>query len=475
MAGNFGPDQSGGRVAMVAAFGASSVANYAFSLLMGRLLLPGDFGQLAFVQTLLLIAGLVLESGVPWALARVLVDAGPAQRRRLIRGAAVSNLGIGLLMALALVGLFLLGPLARGLESWNVTLLAALSLPLIAVVGVLRGAAQGSEAFTALALISASEVVGKAVVGTLLVVLGLGIAGAVGGFVAGALLSVGLGALTLGRRGLLSWRGKVEHLPRRSTAPMFGALLGGALLLNLDLMLLKVLPGGGRTVTGQYQAASVLANAPYFLASSVVVPLAFTQFSRAGRLANTREALRGVIRQAALFVVPLLLLLIVVARPLLRLLFPASYGNAVELLQVRSVGIGLLVLATLLSSAFQATGAAGRASYLLFWAVATEAVLLVLLVPRLGALGAALAFAVAALTACVLLGRQYVRAGGRALHRPELAWWAGYFITLLLSGAFCILTLDFGVIVSVLAALTVYAFLLVLFELRRAPEVSRAA
>jgi O-antigen/teichoic acid export membrane protein len=420
---------------MVAAFAGTSVANYAFSLLMGRLLLPGDFGALAFVQTLLLIAGLVLESGIPWSLAREMTMLGEGSqsadtqqaRVALVRGAVISNLGLALGMSLLLLLLFAAGPLRAGLESWTITLLAAAALPLIALVGVARGAAQGSEQFGSLALVSASEVVGKAITGTLLVALGLGVAGAVAGFVIGALLAVLLGVLSLrGTLTLLPWgqsgtviqtrpvtqTGRViqtRPMTARMAGPMFGALLGSALLLNLDLMLLKVFPGGGRVASGQYQAAIVLANAPYFLASSVLVPLAFAGMAKHTTLAATWPELRRVLKLAALCVLPLELLLVLFPALILGLMFPASYAGAALALQWRAAGTALLIVVTLISAAYQASGHAQRAAWLLLSLSALEVLALLVAIPRAGVTGAATVFAGIMLLAVLGLGGHYMR------------------------------------------------------------------
>ena len=419
---------------MLAAFGGTSVANYAFSLLMGRLLLPGDFGALAFVQTLLLIAGLLLESGIPWSLARELVLAEPGARAALVRGATVSNLLLAGGLSALLTLLYALGPLRGGLESWPVTLLAAAALPLMALVGVARGAAQGSERYGALALVSASEVVGKAVVGTVLVLLGLNVAGAVGGFVAGALLSTAIGVFSL--RGTLAFSpvGPVRRLTARMAGPMFGALLGSALLLNLDLLLLKVLPGGGRVASGQYQAAIVLANAPYFLASSVLVPLVFAQMVRRPSLAATLPDLGRVLRLAALYVLPLEFLLLLLPGQVLGLLFPAAYGSATLALQLRAVGTALLIIVTLISAAYQASGHAHHAARWLLALSAAETLLLLIAVPAAGAVGAALVFAGVLLVSVLGLGGHYLRQLAPA-ERPGLWVWGGRYGLAVAGGA----------------------------------------
>src|SRR5215217_5032067 len=107
------------RFMMLASFGGTSVLNYAFGLFMGWLLLPGDFGWLAFAQTILLVAGLVLQSGFSLALARAVANES-GKMDSLVRGALVANLALGSAMGVAILALYVFGPLRAGLETAHV-------------------------------------------------------------------------------------------------------------------------------------------------------------------------------------------------------------------------------------------------------------------------------------------------------------------------------------------------------------------
>ncbi len=61
------------RLVMLGSFASLSLIYYGFGLVAGWLLVPGEFGLLAFTQTILLIGGLVLNSGFPWTLTAALV------------------------------------------------------------------------------------------------------------------------------------------------------------------------------------------------------------------------------------------------------------------------------------------------------------------------------------------------------------------------------------------------------------------
>src|SRR5215203_7555560 len=97
------------RFMMLASFGGTSVLNYAFGLILGWLLLPGDFGWLAFAQTMLLVAGMVLQSGFSLALTRAVANSGGDRRDALVRGALVANLAFATVMGATVATLYVLG------------------------------------------------------------------------------------------------------------------------------------------------------------------------------------------------------------------------------------------------------------------------------------------------------------------------------------------------------------------------------
>ena len=261
------PRRPGSRILLVGAFVATSLLNYGFALGGGWLLSPGDFGVLAIAQTMVLMGGVVLEAGFPWALARVLADSPTlvGAARGVILSSLAGNLVLGCLMGAAVVTLFALGPLTNVLESFTNALLIALSLPLIAIITTGRGAAQGRGRFASVALIQVTEIGAKCVSGLSLLVAGLGLAGAVSGFTIGAATAAAVAARQL-TEGFNPSKGAARIMPPvRAAAPILGCLLGIVLLMNLDLVILKLFSGTERELAGRYQAARVLANAPFFL------------------------------------------------------------------------------------------------------------------------------------------------------------------------------------------------------------------
>ena len=262
------------RLVLVASFASASLLNYVFGLAAGWLLGPADFGLLAFAQTLLLIGGLILETGIPWSLARALAHAPPTAQAGLVRGALVANVGLALCLASLVAVLFIAGPFCAGLEQFSILLVVCISLVCIAVSTVIRGALQGVERFWAVAAVQISEVSSKTCAGLGLVLLGQGVVGALAGFAIGGGVAICL-SLWLAR-GLLRPHpsARALDLPRlRPAVSIFGALIAFALLLNLDLLAVKLLVPDQRALAGYYQAAIMLANLPCYLVTAAIVPL----------------------------------------------------------------------------------------------------------------------------------------------------------------------------------------------------------
>lgn len=397
---------------------------------------PGDFGLLAFAQSILLLSGFVLQSGVPWTLTRELVLAAPAARGALVRGAMLANAALAGLIGGAIFLLYVAGPLGRGLESTPILVAVMVALPLIAIGSVARAAAQGIGAFGRVGLIQGVEVTFKAVAGIALAVVGFGAIGAVAGFGVGALVAALVGLAVIARRFPLV--GRSISWPRRATAgPMFGALLGLALILNIDLQAMKLLVVD-RAAAGQYQAAIILANAPYFLVSSAIVPVLFTRLAQGGSLEATRGRVAEALRIGVALVLPFELLLIAVPDVVLGLLFPQAYAGAAPTVRLMAIGNAALILVVVLAAAFQAVDRAWEVGRVLLGIVAAEMVALILLVPRFGALGAVGSFDIAAISAALLLGVRY--ASRVRFDRTRTARWAAGLVgCLAIAGAAAVL------------------------------------
>lgn len=461
------------RLIMFLSFAGMSIVNYAFGLAAGWLLMPGDFGLLAFAQTILTISGLVLNAGFTWSLTAALVEVDHSRRTALIRGTAIANLLLSVAMSLVILLLFAWGPLRSGLETWWIAGLVSLSLPCISLIATTRGALQGGAHFSTLALLLVVEVIGKASSGVLLILLGVGTIGAIAGFLIGAAVAAILSVTLLVRMFGIDLLGPVQRPSLRISGELFGALLGMALLLNLDILALKLFSGSDRAVTGYYQAAIVLANTPYYL-TSAMIPILFTRVARVKAIEKTGLVVEEAFRFAMLFLFPAEALLVLIPNTILGLLFPEAYTAGAATLRILAIGNCGIILVVILSATFQATGNARVPASILLAIVTSEALALYALVPVWHAIGAALLFLAATITALLCLGTSYLRCLGYQRVYDISIWLLKYVIALTVGCIAIIMLLNFTLSLVLALGLGGVSYLLVAFTMGLLPLPKRS-
>ncbi|RMF34048.1 MAG: hypothetical protein D6759_06325 [Chloroflexi bacterium] len=393
---------------LIASFFVTAGLNYAFGVTLSWFFLPDQFGVLGVAQSLLLLTALVVGSGFAWTAAHDLAAEGPTARtRRRFRAAWTANVLLGLLLAAGLEGAYLLGMLPLGPSYRLIVPLVGLTTVLLAARAVINGAARGLYRFGPVALNLAGEVVVKVIVGLALVALGGGVTGVMVGFALGTALALAH-SLWIVRPARL-WRGAgwFDRQAVVATAPLFLGMLGPALMLNLDILGLKLLApaGQGDAMAGLYQAAVILARTPVFVAQSLTLVLfSYVAGSRAGEKAGTTSRYReAAVRAWARLLLPAGLVLVLAPQTALTLLFPAHYRAAAPALRLAAVGGLLLALVTLLNGLFQAAGDRRRPALAAGLAIIAQVTVLVGLVPRWGTPGAALSLLVAGTVALVVL------------------------------------------------------------------------
>jgi O-antigen/teichoic acid export membrane protein len=236
---------------------------------------------------------------------------------------------------------------------------------------------------------------------------------------------------------VIAWWTVRDRLPRlrgpvagwrsfTAAAPMAAATAGFGLIGTLDVLLLGVL-GDGHGVTvaaiGSYQAAAILAKAP-FLIGSTVSDVVFPFLARARGAAEAHGWFVTGLRWVPLALVPILLVLAVCPESLIGRLFPAEYADASGPTRLIAVGTLGLIVGDMLLKALVARGLAAAAAARIPAAAVTEVATMALLVPAHGALGAAAGFVVGAWVGVGVLGAVYVRHHrvGVGSVRRVLAW-----------------------------------------------------
>jgi O-antigen/teichoic acid export membrane protein len=435
---------------------------------MGWLLGPGDYGLLAFVQTLVLMGVMVVNSALAVSLTRAVAKAdGARERDALVRGTLVANLILAVAMSAILLALFAAGPLREGFELWSVVAIVALFFPLGSLLQTATGCFDGSQRFGASASIDLTEASCKMLSGIALVLLGFGASGAIAGFLVGAVCAVALGFYRLAYGIGVRLRGSLLKVPDlRATAAILGTAIGLSLLLNIDIAGFKLL-ADERAFVGFYQAGVVLSNAPYFLVLAAMTPVLFVQLARYDSVSAGEKTLGETLSLTAALILPIEIVLMVFPRQALGTFFPDVYAPGAPALRILAIANVLLILALIFAVAFQAVGRAKIPALILLPVALAEPFALWAVVPSGQALGAAWVFVAAAFLALSCLAATYLwEAGTASLWRVAL--WIGRYVLAVGAGlAAGRLALELGVAAALVAGGTCYLVIAILLRLVR--------
>ncbi|HZD58658.1 MAG TPA: oligosaccharide flippase family protein [Anaerolineales bacterium] len=380
---------------LIAAFAVTSLLNYVFGVALSWFLSPSQFGVLGVAQSLLLLAALVVGSGFPWAAAQDLARAGPTtSTRHRFRAAWTGNFGLGLLLAGCLWAAYDSGLLELGPAYRQIIPLIALTTVLLAARAAINGAARGSYKFAGVAVNMVSDATLKVGIGLVLVIAGAGVAGVIAGFVLATTATLFHSLWMVKPERLWSGTGWFDPQVLRVTFPLFLGMIGPALMLNLDILGLKILAPAsqGDQMAGLYQAVVILARTPVFVAQSLTLVLFsyVAKITASGNHGGAATYLKSAIKVWSRLLLPGALILILAPRAALHLFYPEQYQASILALRIAAAGGLLLALMTLLIGVFQAEGDRGRPAVIASVATGAQIVVLLTLVPRLGVNAAAL-------------------------------------------------------------------------------------
>jgi O-antigen/teichoic acid export membrane protein len=264
--------------------------------------------------------------------------------------------------------------------------------------------------FNQVALNLVWEVVVKSALGLLLVSMGVGVEGVMVAFAIGAFASL-IHSLWIARSAKL-WQGKgwFSLLVIKETFPLFVAMIGPALMINLDILGLKLLSPLelGDTLAGHYQAAVILARGPVFIAQAITLVIFSYAAGDGKQVAQSGKNVQSKYLHTALrawfwLLLPASLALIAIPKLVLSIFFPPNYQSAALALQIAAGGGAMLALVTLLIGVLQAGGEKRYTVVSALSAILIQVVVLIWLVPHWGAVGAAISMLGAGITALLIL------------------------------------------------------------------------
>jgi O-antigen/teichoic acid export membrane protein len=364
-----------------------SIANYALSVLLIRLLAAPDYVAYASIQSLLLVLGSGGMAAIPWAVARHVALTRTAR-------AAGEALGFGLvascLQGLVFAGLsFALVAPSSGARLGFAAGAAAFALSVIAApLGLLQG--QGRlVAISVLRLIETVVRIGVSLV--LVIAVAADPLSPITGFIVGsailtvAALIVCRAAFPLRRAARATYLGLLRHSALLGVAQLALAALG-----TMDTVVIA-LTTMGPVDARDYQVAALLGRVPLFLGAAVALTY-YPQIASAASVVVARLQLARAARLIVVIGVPVAVLLATCPVWALEIIAPGRADQVAHLLPFTAITGITVATATVLACARQAREGYRRLFVLLLPIVAVQPFLLVLA----GDLGTATTFAACA-------------------------------------------------------------------------------
>jgi stage V sporulation protein B len=373
-------------VALTLAQASFIVTGYVTHLVLARVLGPAGYGTYGVTLSVLSTVALVLNGGIPEAIAKFASERPADAQAIFARGIAI-QLRLSLWLAVAYAVLSpVIGFALKDDALTPVLAASALAVPPIALYSVVVGAFNGQRRFVAQAL----TVSGMGVLRAALVI-GLGskfrIGGAVAGFVLAPLIIVSMalpGILRSERRSTVGTR-ELWVFAR----PVIAFTIAHALLMGLDLFFVKAIVQNPDEI-GYYAAAATIAKVPYFFFSTLgVVLLPIVSSAANDPSSQLMPTVRRAIRLISAVALGVCSVVAPLARPAMLILYGETYAAAALPLSLLVIAGTFFTLTSIVSYTVSGLGHPSIAMRLTVVGLALEVALAAIFTHPFGTVGAA--------------------------------------------------------------------------------------
>jgi len=376
------------------ATGIAAAFTYGYRIISARTLSVDDYGLLSLLLAVFNIILLVFLSSVPPSIAKFVSageDAGNIYRTALKRFPII---GIGIAVLLILLSGQIAGFYSLGHSFWYFFLIA-LAIPPTMVLAVDRGWVQGVRNMAAFGYSQIVQEGSKLFMAAILIFAGFGLFGAVFAILFGTVIAAVYTRRFVRVKGVSngkSWKKLADYF-----VPVSLTRIIDGFIMNVDTLFLKIwFP---LAVVGTYNAAAPIARIPllaFGALSTVILPEVSANNHDAGKV------LRSSLKFVLLFVLPGVLLVSLFPEFFISLFFGSKYAGSAAALQILVFSSLFLGLYKVFSSVLQGVGRQYAAAGIFVFVLALDIVLNVLLVPKMGMLGAAYANLGSGVAAAVL-------------------------------------------------------------------------
>jgi O-antigen/teichoic acid export membrane protein len=395
-----------GTVALVLSRGCYFFLGYLVVVVLARSFGPAVYGAYGVIMAVLVWLEQSARMAVPSAATKLLAESGG-------HGEPVERSAIALNLILHMLFFAVLWCAAPPLALWFgiddgafLIRLAAIDLPLYGIYTALQAIHQGHHRFLRIGVAEVVYALTKLLGVLVIVYLGISLLNA---FVVNALTTLVGIAFLLPRTHFWSkdnWLASARPIAVMA-APMGVHALALLLTSSLDLWILQImLAGTQEDMVGLYLAALNIARVPGFALSAVAAVL-LPSVSQANAL-NDRASVERYINQALRFFLitylPILIVLAALAEEVMPLVYGSEFAGGGMLLPILVIAHGFWALHAILSSVLIALGRVGEIALVSAVAIVPACAIFAGAIYLHGAVGAAVACALAAAALCAIFG-----------------------------------------------------------------------
>ncbi|MFB1065421.1 flippase [Natrinema sp. H-ect4] len=379
----------------------TNLANGVLMLLLAReLLTPDEYGLLFFVIAVIGVAGMFTDLGIARSAARYISESKETDSGKipyLLRTSLGFRLVlIGIVSTTLVVGHEQLAALLETPEAATLLLVGGVYLVFQSLNSYTQTVFQGFNQVELSAVVNVVNNVTRVGFVVAFTVLGLGVVGAMMGYLVGAMLAAGVGIGLLYRRFYVTYdddggEKTLRNRMLRYSIPLTASTSASILDNRIDTVLVGFFLN---PVAVSYYVLSKQ------ISEFVLVPAGSLGFSVSPTYGEQKandaleEAARiyeSTLQYVLLLYIPAAVGLILVADPAIRLVFGADYAGAVPVLQLMAIYVIFQAITNVTTNGLDYLGRASDRAIAKGVTSAANAVLNVLLIPRFGVAGAAFA------------------------------------------------------------------------------------
>ncbi len=370
--------------------------DFVVHIYIARVLGPEAYGIYGVILALLAIVSQPLNVGLNQSVSKYV-----AEDHSRARGILREGLKMQVILAVALMAIFagFSGPASTILKSDTIgeyMIIASFILPGLGILTILLGLLNGMRSFNREALALSSWPLMRTLAALILIYLGYGVAGAIWSFFIGIVFSVALAFVLFNPP---AERTDFQGSRLRTFAvPVF--ILGMAMIVvpNIDLLFVKGILVDEKE-TGIYNSARVIARSSYFffLAMGSTIFPSISESVSVKDAERTTSYIKQGVRYLMMMSLPVACLVSAYGTEIISIVFSRTYSSSGSALSVLMFGFTFLTLFSVLTTMLMAGGQTRGAVVAGLLLLPIDAVLNLMMIPRYGLVGAALATSLTAI------------------------------------------------------------------------------